>query len=128
MLQTIEQAGNDARISMSCSSSNSGGSFSNSEDGSSHSDESSRTSDPRTDFERHIDEVFGSAATKLGPYEPPAVDSNTSELLNSRIVVRVRTTLLHCTQTDALFAVAFRSAHRHRGSGLIPSRSFGSLA
>lgn len=55
-----------------------------------HDGESSHTTDPRSQVERHIDEIFGgTSACDARVYVPPARTDTHAELLNSRINVSV---------------------------------------
>lgn len=58
-----------------------------------HSHDSSRTSDPRTDLERYLDDIFvndpagSSVDVRYSRYEPPDRQETYTELLDSRVMV-----------------------------------------
>lgn len=88
MLQGLDAAQQLTRVS---SSSSSATSFDSQQTGTSvslRSNESSRTSDLRSDAERHIDEIFGDPlAANFDGFVPTVRRENMSELLETRLTV-----------------------------------------
>lgn len=88
MLQGLDAAQQLARVS---SSSSSAASYDSNQTGTSISlrlNESSRTSDMRSDAERHIDDIFGDpTAANFDGFVPTVRRENVSELFESRLTV-----------------------------------------
>lgn len=85
-------------------------------------DETSRTSEPRSTVERHIDDIFGCGLVSYMAYEPPERPEATGDKLNSNVMVCWTSTQSVSLGADrmAWLTVAFRFASQQRSVGRLP--------